>query len=156
MGGGGLKGAFTVITVEIRYLAPRLSRTSCNLELKLSPGAGLVDLWTCGLVSVYHCNVTLDISNISHVTGCGLVSVYHCNVTLDISNISHVTGCGLVSVYHCNVTLDISNISHVTGRRLVSVYHCNVTLDISNLSHVPGCGPVLQCITVILPWISRT
>lgn len=104
---------------------------------------------------VYHCNFTLDTSNVSHVPECELISVHRCNCTLDILNLSHVRSCGLVSVYQCNFTLDISSLSHVPERGLVSVYHCSFILDISScryiawyfkLSHVPGCG--------LLRWMS--
>ena len=84
-----------------------------------------------------------DISNFRYlelrptVPGRGLVSVYHCNFTLDILNPGYlelrpaVPGRGLVSVYHFNFILDISNLGRVPGRGLVSGYHCNFTLDIT-------------------------
>ena len=106
---------------------------------------------------VYHCNFTLDTSNVSRVRGCELISVHRCNCTLDILNLSHVPSCGLVSVYQCNFTLDISSLSHVPERGLVLVYHCSLILDISScryiawyfkLSHVPGCG-LVRCITIV-------
>ena len=133
------------LTVKPCYLKPPdISNVSLSGTGGCVPGSGLV--------SVYRCNSTLDISNpgistLDRVPGGGLVSVYHSNFTLDISILDRVPGRGFVSVYHCNFTLDISNpgistLDRVPGGGLVSVYHSNFTLDISILDRVPGRGLV--------------
>ena len=92
-----------------------------------------------GLVSVYHCNFTLDISNSRYLelrplSRMWIVSVYHCiSRTADNSHLGHALGCGLVSVYQCiSRTADISHLGHALGCGLVSVYHCNFNLDVLN------------------------
>ena len=113
---------------------------------------------------------TPGISNVSRVPMRGLVSVYHCNFTLDILNprylerkpCSHAWTCKymIVILLWISRTPGISNLSRVPMRGLVSVYHCNFTLDILNPRYLERkpCSHAWTCkyMIVILPWISRT
>ena len=97
--------------------------------------------------------------------------MYHCNFTLDIPDPRYleleVASPGVDLCQCISVILPwISRIpvcrtlGRVPGRGLVSVYHCNFTLDILDLRYLgldvasPSVN-LCQCITVILPWISR-